>query len=170
MTKKLRIGIILGIVFIIAYSIISGSGPSEVEQSSDPESREVLNTSQDSSDINLQAPLEDVGADPGESISGEYLDYDQALLSRASEGEVVIFFAASWCPSCQALDRDIKGNLESIPGSVTLLKADYDTEIELRKAYGVTTQHTLVQVDSQGNQIAKWSGGSTLEGVLKQIQ
>jgi len=105
-----------------------------------------------------------------ESMSGMYQEYDPELLSRASEGEVVIFFAASWCPSCQALDRDIKGNLESIPGSVTLLKADYDTEIELRQQYGVTTQHTLVQVDADGNQIAKWSGGSTLESVLDSIQ
>ena len=37
-----------------------------------------------------------------------------------------------------------------------LIKVDYDTEKDLKKQYGVTIQHTLVQTDSDGNKIAKW--------------
>ena len=32
--------------------------------------------------------------------------------------------------------------------------------IELKKKYEVTYQHTFVQVDAQGNMIKKWSGGA----------
>jgi hypothetical protein len=53
---------------------------------------------------------------------------------------------------------------------VTILKTDYDKETELKKKYGVTYQHTLVQVDKSGNMIKKWSGGGTLDNLLSQIQ
>ena len=36
-----------------------------------------------------------------------------------------------------------------------------DTETALRQRYGVTVQHTFVQVDPKGDQLAKWSGSST---------
>ncbi len=41
---------------------------------------------------------------------------------------------------------------------------------DLKKKYGVTYQHTLVQVDAAGNTIKKWSGGNTLSSVLSMIQ
>jgi len=68
------------------------------------------------------------------------------------------------------LKSDIESNLSNIPSGTTILSADYDTYTDLKKKYGVTTQHTLVQVDKDGNQITKWSGGSTLDTVLDKIQ
>jgi hypothetical protein len=53
---------------------------------------------------------------------------------------------------------------------VTILEVDYDKYGELKQKYGVTMQHTLVQVDAAGNQIMKWSGGATLEDVVKNIK
>jgi hypothetical protein len=50
------------------------------------------------------------------------------------------------------------------------LKVDYESSTELKKKYGVTYQHTLVQVDAQGNMITKWSGGNTLESLLEKIK
>jgi len=101
---------------------------------------------------------------------GSYEAYSSEKLAMAATGDVVLFFHASWCPSCRGLNSDIEKNLNSIPAGVTILKADYDKETELKKKYGVSYQHTLVQVDKDGNMIKKWSGGSNLESILSQIQ
>jgi thiol-disulfide isomerase/thioredoxin len=101
---------------------------------------------------------------------GSYESYDASKIARAKEGEVVIFFHASWCPSCRALNSNIESNLTLIPENTTILKADYDTETELKKKYGVTYQHTLVQVDKNGELIKKWSGSPSLEDLLGKMQ
>lgn len=101
---------------------------------------------------------------------GSYEAYSVDKIARAETGDVVLFFHASWCPSCRGLNSSIEGNLKSIPEGVTILKTDYDKETELKKKYGVTYQHTLVQVDKDGNMIKKWSGGSSLDNLLSQIQ
>jgi thiol-disulfide isomerase/thioredoxin len=101
---------------------------------------------------------------------GTYEPYDPAKLAQAAEGDVVLFFRAPWCPTCRALDADIRANLSAIPQKVIILDVDYDSSTELKQKYGVTYQHTLVQVDAEGNQIAKWTGSPTLENLLSQIQ
>lgn len=102
--------------------------------------------------------------------AGSYEAYSPDKLVRAETGDVVLFFHASWCPSCRGLNVSIESNLKSIPESVTILKTDYDKETDLKKKYGVTYQHTLVQVDKDGNMIKKWSGSSSLDNLLSQIQ
>lgn len=101
---------------------------------------------------------------------GSYEAYSPEKVMRAQTGDVVLFFHASWCPSCRGLNSDIEANMNAIPEGVTILKVDYDKETELKKKYGVTTQHTLVQVDKDGNMIKKWSGGSSLANLVSQIQ
>ncbi len=102
--------------------------------------------------------------------AGSYEAYSADKIAKAEQGKVIIFFHASWCPSCRGLNASIESNLASIPQGVTILKADYDKEVELKKKYGVTNQHTLVQVDKEGNMIKKWSGGSSLDALLSQIK
>jgi len=101
--------------------------------------------------------------------AGFYGDYREDRLTMAEDGRVVLFFRASWCPSCRALDQDIQANLDQIPEDLTILTLDYDTEIDLRRQYGVTIQHTLVQVDAEGNKVQKWSGGNTLESITSRL-
>ena len=101
---------------------------------------------------------------------GVYEAYSAEKIARAETGDVVLFFHASWCPSCRGLNASIESNLSSLPKGVTILKADYDKEVELKKKYEVTTQHTLVQVDKDGNMIKKWSGSPSLESLVSQIQ
>lgn len=102
--------------------------------------------------------------------SGSYQVFSADKIAMAATGDVVIFFHASWCPSCRGLNSDIEKNINAIPAGITILKADYDKETELKKKYGVTYQHTLVQVDKDGNMIKKWSGGSKLDNLLSEIQ
>jgi thiol-disulfide isomerase/thioredoxin len=101
---------------------------------------------------------------------GSYEMYDATKLAMAKDGKVVLFFKASWCPTCRTLDADIKASLADIPAGVTILEVDYDKYGDLKQKYGVTMQHTLVQVDASGNQIMKWSGGNTLESVVDKLK
>lgn len=102
--------------------------------------------------------------------AGSYEVYSPEKISRASTGKVVLFFRASWCPTCKTLDADIKAHLSSIPNDLTILDVNYDNSSDLKKKYGVTYQHTLVQVDKDGNMIKKWSGGATLVSIVTQIK
>jgi len=103
--------------------------------------------------------------------SGSYEAYSAPKIAMASPTkDVVLFFKASWCPSCVAVDKDIKANLKAIPESLTILEVDYDNSTELKKKYGVTTQHTFVQVDAQGLLIKKWSGSPTLVSLVGNVQ
>lgn len=102
--------------------------------------------------------------------AGSYEAYAPEKLAKAETGKVVLFFRASWCPTCRALDSDIKANLKNIPKDVTILDVNYDTSTALKQKYGVTYQHTFVQVDAQGTQLAKWQGSATLAALVGNIK
>ena len=112
--------------------------------------------------------MEDTG-DTMMKKEGSYEPYSAAKLALANEGDVVLFFRASWCPTCRGLDADIRAHLKDIPAGVTILDVDYDNSTTLKQKYGVTYQHTLVQVDREGNQITKWMGSPTLASLLGNI-
>jgi thiol-disulfide isomerase/thioredoxin len=101
---------------------------------------------------------------------GQYTLYDASKVAFAKDGKVVLFFRASWCPTCRSLDGDIKANLSQIPQNILILDVDYHKSTDLKKQYGVTYQHTLVQVDASGNMITKWSGSAGLSELLTQVK
>lgn len=103
--------------------------------------------------------------------AGSYEAYapEKVALASASH-DVVLFFRASWCPTCKAVDADIKANLSKIPGSLAILDVNYDNSTALKQKYGVTYQHTFVQVDAQGNLIKKWSGSPTLSALVAEVK
>jgi len=101
---------------------------------------------------------------------GSYEAYALEKLALANKGDVVLFFRASWCPTCRGLDADIKAHLKNIPAGLTILDVYYDASIALKQKYGVTYQHTLVQVDASGKQIAKWTGSPTLAALVSNVK
>lgn len=102
--------------------------------------------------------------------SGSYELYSpEKITTKSATGKVVLFFKANWCPTCRALDKDIQKNLSDIPLNLTILDVNYDTANELKKKYGVTYQHTMVEVDKDGVAIKKWMGSPTLDSFLKEI-
>ncbi|MBS3903205.1 MAG: thioredoxin family protein [Anaplasmataceae bacterium] len=103
--------------------------------------------------------------------SGSYEAYDAAKVTEAAKnGKAVLFFHAAWCPTCRSLNTNIESNLSKIPAGISIFKTNYDTENSLKQKYGVTYQHTMVQVDSSGNQIAKWSGSPTLADLVSKVK
>src|SRR3990167_10510704 len=108
-----------------------------------------------------RSDAEQSGGDKGNTMMkvGSYEAYAPEKVALASAThDVVLFFRASWCPTCRAVDADIKANLSKIPGSLAILDVNYDNSTALKQKYGVTYQHTFVQVDKDGNLIKKWSG------------
>ena len=101
---------------------------------------------------------------------GTYEGYEASKLNLAKDGKVVLYFHAPWCPTCKTIETDINANIGKIPDNTNLLKVDYDSSTALKQKYGVTYQHTFVQVDAEGKLIKKWSGGATLDSILSQIQ
>lgn len=80
-----------------------------------------------------------------------YVEYT-AKAFESGQGTKLLFFHADWCPKCRALDADIQTNITSL-SDVTIYKVNYDTEMELRKKYGVTQQTTVVKTDESGTKL-----------------
>jgi len=101
---------------------------------------------------------------------GSYETYAPEKLAKANSGDVVLFFRASWCPTCKAVDADIRSRISLIPDGLTILDVDYDTSSALKQKYGVTYQHTFVQVQADGTLIKKWSGSPTLAALVAEVR
>ncbi|MFA6004966.1 MAG: thioredoxin family protein [Patescibacteria group bacterium] len=101
--------------------------------------------------------------------TSRYVEYSAAALEKAVTGRRVLFFYASWCPTCRPADESFTQNSAKIPEDVTLLRVNYndpDTDQEekdLAQKYGITYQHTFIQIDSTGNEVTKWNGGQINE-------
>jgi thioredoxin 1 len=103
-----------------------------------------------------------------ENSSLKYITDHKAGLTVESTKKV-IFFYANWCPTCIPVDKELSEKESQIPDGVIVIRVNYNdtdtdqSEKELAKKYGVTYQHTFVQIDSDGNVITKWNGGSLNE-------
>ncbi len=102
-------------------------------------------------------------------INNGFRDYTSNDIAFANEGNVVLFFAASWCPTCTKLEADIKNNLSSINSNLLILRVDYDSNPELKSRYGITYQHTLVQIDQNGEELSKWYGSVDLKSLQSKV-
>ena len=102
---------------------------------------------------------------------GSYEAYSPEKVAAAENKKVLLFFYAPWCPICRPLDANITANAMSIPKDILILKVNYDSEIALRQKYGVTVQHTIVEVDATGEMQKKWSVETpTLAALLASVK
>ena len=85
----------------------------------------------------------------------------------AEEGPVVLFFHASWCPTCKTAMKELEAGKSDLK-DITVVIVDYDKYKSEKRKYGITYQHTFVQIDEKGNELAKWNGGG-LEEILSRI-
>lgn len=101
---------------------------------------------------------------------GIYDAYSPEKLALAKTHKVLLFFKADWCPSCVTADQTLNKEFTAIPKDLAILKVSYDTETKLRKKYGVTIQHTFVQVNQYGELITKWVGGTSVAEILEHVR
>lgn len=100
-----------------------------------------------------------------------YLDYSNETLANAQKkGTSVLFFAATtWCQTCSALEEEIIERQAEIPKDVTILKVDYDNDKAMNQKYSVTSQHTLVVLDKNGQEVKRWLGGG-FDTLLQELE
>ncbi|MBI2049531.1 thioredoxin family protein [Candidatus Roizmanbacteria bacterium] len=103
------------------------------------------------------------------SNTSRYIEYSKPALDQATSNRRVLYFYANWCPTCRPADANFKANGDRIPEDLTVLRVNYSDsetdqeEKDLAKKYGVTYQHTFVQIDGEGNEVTKWNGGQINE-------
>lgn len=113
------------------------------------EEKTVEESESENTDTMMQAP----------ESSTQYIVYSPEAYEAASSKKRVLFFHAAWCPTCKIANEAFMQNAASLPEDVVVFKVDYDTEMELKKKYGITYQHTFVLVDDEGEAVTKWNGG-----------
>lgn len=84
---------------------------------------------------------------------GKYVSYVDDASTKVA-GTKLLFFHASWCPQCRALDESIKSS--TLPDDTVILKVDYDSNQALRQKYGVTIQTTVVKINDDGEKVASY--------------
>jgi thiol-disulfide isomerase/thioredoxin len=106
--------------------------------------------------------------DDAMSSKGQIIDYAaySADKSKYSGSKVVLYFTAPWCPSCQETNKNL--DADGAPAGLTVVRVDYDSETDLKKQYGITVQHSFVQVDEDGNKQKAWTGTLSGDAIKKQ--
>ena len=157
--KSARFGIGLGAA-VAAVAVTAGCSSSA---SNDAGS----SASSSSAASAVAEPSAPAAAAPVAATAGGYIDLDAYEADKASlaGNNVVLFFNASWCPTCREANSNFEASKASFPNGLTIVNVDYDSNTDLRKQYGVTTQHTFVAVDPDGEQLKKWTGSDTIAQV-----
>lgn len=102
-----------------------------------------------------------------------YAPYTKELLENTKSSRRVLYFYASWCSTCIPANSDFEKNISMIPEDVTVIRVNYndpDTDADekaLAVKYGITYQHTFVQIDSAGKLVTQWNGGAIKELLVK---
>lgn len=99
---------------------------------------------------------------PGSYITLAEYEADKAAYDA---GDVVLFFNASWCSTCKIARDNLTADPAAIPEGLTIVTVDFDEATDLKQQYGVTLQHTFVQIGPDGAELAKWSGSVTAEEI-----
>ena len=167
------------IVVIIAVVVIVGFGAYKLFQDSSKSDSTMQKTTQESMEKTETPEQEVMEKKEGEAVmkktddkmtaASRYVEYSKAALEKAATNRRVLFFYASWCPTCRPADANFKENISKIPEDVTLIRVNYNDpetdqeEKDLAEKYGITYQHTYVQIDGAGKEVTKWNGGQINE-------
>jgi thiol-disulfide isomerase/thioredoxin len=109
------------------------------------------------------------------TTKGTYTPFSESKFNSAKDKKRVLFFFANWCPTCKPIDAELSANAAKIPEGIEIFRVNYndtDTDAadkELAAKYGITYQHTFVQVDASGGEIAKWNGGG-LDKIVSMVK
>jgi thiol-disulfide isomerase/thioredoxin len=112
--------------------------------------QEVVDTLEVQDDIQEQDQTEDPSESNQSTGEAIYTSYSEDALTKYKGKNKVIFFHATWCSTCKAFNTELENKISELPSDTVVLKADYDSETDLRAKYGVNLQHTLVFIDDTG--------------------
>lgn len=155
---------------VIAILVIAGAGVLYLLNSSPASAPAPATKSQE------MTQAESSGSAVPISGYGSYLvSWGKEAIENSEAEKKVLFFYADWCPTCRPVDAEFKERMTEFPKELQVFRINYndaDTTDEgraLAQKYGVTYQHTFVQIDKEGNEITKWNGGG-LDNLLSKIK
>ena len=161
MKNPLIVVVVIAILFIVGVSIFTLSQKPRPDSDSQIETDEMI---MDDGTIMDKDEHQTMMSD-----QNRYVVYSKKTLAKASDKRRVLYFYANWCPICRPADANFKENVGRIPQDLVLIRVNYndsDTDQEekdLAQKYGITYQHTFVQIDAKGNKISVWNGGQINE-------
>lgn len=98
---------------------------------------------------------------------GKFVAYSAEEVASTS-GNKVLFFHASWCPSCTGAATNLSA--KTAPEGLNVFKVDYDSSTDLKTKYGIVSQHTFVQIDDNGTMVKRWFGSRNYSDILAELQ
>lgn len=164
--------IVIGVVvLILGVGYLVTSNNEEVNEAVEEPVTEVIVSEETSTtdDFTNDEPSTSDVTSTENTAPGVYAAYNADVVAGSDAEHILLFFHATWCPSCRALDNDIVANADNIPAGVEMYKVDYDTATDLRRQYGITTQHSIIEITASGEAESDISHPLTLEGVLATI-
>lgn len=82
---------------------------------------------------------------------------------------VAVLFHADWCPTCRAQEKTLNSMKGESGLALTVFLANYDTEKDLKRQFGIRSQSTLVAM--RGQKItARVIGDASPEGLRSALK
>ena len=167
MTKLISV-LVLAVLIIGGWMLVSRDSAEDAMMKDETAMEEDSMIKEDGAMME-QGVMEEEGSMTKEA--GSYGAYSADKVAQAGDDKVLLYFHADWCPICRPLDADIAAHANTIPDGVQILKVDYDKETALKQKYGVTYQHTVVQVTADGTLVKKWAQTTpTLASLLTSVK
>jgi len=163
-TRSKTVHIMRSACFTVILTLAVGACSSATSTSNPTNSPETTSAPETTSESTSNSGYETTPLKAGAYIS--LADYQKSK-ETYDASNVVLFFNASWCSTCETARNNLESDLSAIPADLAIVLVDFDSETELKRKYGVTVQHTFVQIDANGNQLAKWSGSLTAQKIAE---
>jgi len=141
--------LVLGVGFVVKQS---GADPSTSTTAATeiPADTSAADTTISADEVTSEtSPTEDTGV----ADRGTYQVYDAEAVAASDADRIFLSFYATWCPSCRALEADILANASDIPSNVEIYKVDFDTATDLKRQYGITVQHSIIEINRDGEAV-----------------
>ncbi len=117
---------------------------------------------EDNSDMPVEEEMQE-----NVKVGNVYVEYSDEVMAD-TQNPKILFFHATWCPTCKAANVAFEGVENTI--GLDVVKVDYDEYGDLKSQYGITSQHTFVLVDGNGNMLKRWYGSKNYEEILEELQ
>lgn len=164
-----------------AFALSSYSPEQENQAQSDTIAEEQQDQMEESGDMMEESGEMAMEKYSGETIAGSttpYVRYNEADFEKAmSEGKAIyIYFYATWCPICAFERPNVLAafdelDVENAVGFEAHWRDGQDTEADqnLARAYGVSSQHTHLFIDANGNLVEKTLTSQSKEDIKSKI-
>jgi len=156
MNNKVFIPIVVVAVVVGAFVFINAGG-------GDEQSNITGDTSSNTASAKPIQPNRGEATNAESTGIDRYVVYSDQVLSEKTDTKKVLFFHADWCSVCNAFEKEIKA--QGVPEGITIVKASFDKDTELKKEYGVTIQSTFVLLDESNEVVRVWPFGQGLGGI-----